>query len=144
MPYRAHSTRELMMMMINSRRSLCKIKKNTLRLLPKDFQPSPYTVVVGNSSKAMTKNVPGIQYFYDLVARENERYHRASRRGEKSSILSIIYDSLQEKCKGSNPFVQCDGKGTWWELGEQAGREKISANFRNLMGNQYKSFQQCG
>jgi hypothetical protein len=108
-----------------------------LQPLPPSFCPFPDTVIIGNGSKAVT-NATGNQRLQSRVADQLDDYCSSGSRAEKSRIVSDIYDEIQQHCP-VGAFVKLDGEGNWLELSELMAREKITATFRDLLGDKYKS-----
>jgi len=102
-----------------------------------NFQPAPYTVIVGNGGRSLITST-GNQRLTILVAAQLDSYCNTSSRAVKSRIVSDIYEAIKKQCP-TGAFVKCNGDGQWWELSEYAAREKISSKFRDLLGHKYKS-----
>ena len=73
----------------------CRVRNlNEKRLLPKNFQPSPYTVVIGRGKACA--NATGTKHLKALAQKYLEQYSNARNRQEKSAIVSTIVDKIQE------------------------------------------------
>jgi len=67
------------------------------------------------------------------------RYEQTTQRQQKIEIVSRIYREIQENCGPmGGAFVKSDGQH-WWEVSETTAREKITASFRNILCDRYKS-----
>jgi hypothetical protein len=67
------------------------------------------------------------------------RYAKASRKEEKSSIVSDILEIVRDACTNpSYSFVRF-GDGRWWEVENINAREKIGTVLRDCLHSKYKS-----
>jgi hypothetical protein len=115
-----------------------KKKKTTLpSILPPDFQPSPYSVVVGKGKES--KNVIGNGRLRVLASNYLQKYGGASDdRQQKSDIVSTLIDTVRNACP-MGAFIRLGKDGRWYEVTESVAREKVGYTFRELLGDNYRS-----
>ena len=105
------------------------------RALPKGFKPSKYSVICARGNAI--KNHPGNIRFLELVDEHLPSYASASSKLEKSLIVSSIIDSIR-RLAPEGAFVK-EEKGSWYEMGDHHGREKVGQRLRDLLSNKYSS-----
>jgi hypothetical protein len=106
-------------------------------LLPPNFVPGPFTVIIGTGTGS-TKSASGNMRLRARVQAQLERYSAAKIRAEKSSIVTDILHGIQSECSGVAAFAKFDGKN-WLQLSEVAAREKVTSVFRDMLSHKYKS-----
>ena len=104
-------------------------------LLPVDFQPAPYTVIVGRG-KEPKENV-GNKRLRVLATSFLPSYSTAMDRRTKTRIVSSIVDMVRNSPGGS--FVKHAKDGRWYEVNEAVAREKVGYIFRDLLSDKYRS-----
>jgi hypothetical protein len=112
-------------------------KAHCKNVLPEDFTPTPYSVICGRGRKC-TEAV-GNRRLHVIATMFISRYAKASRKEEKSIIVSDILEIVRDAC--TNPsfsFVRyCEGR--WWEVENINAREKIGTVLRDCLHSKYKS-----
>lgn len=94
------------------------------KLLPKAFEPSPNSVVIGKSR--ISKDAEGNFRLKTLAATFLDMYATASTKADKSEIVSRIVDIVRSKCS-TGAFVKHNDKdGRWYECPKGVAREKVS------------------
>ena len=94
--------------------------KKAKKVLPPDFQPNDYTVILGRGSSS---DGTGNRRLRIVVQNYLQQYLDAPDKLGKSLIVSRVLDIVKE----SSPiaaFVKYD-KGRWLDVGERTSREKI-------------------
>lgn len=105
------------------------------KMLPPDFEPCPYSVVIGKGS-ASSKAI-GNQRIRVLASAMLPRYTEAKNRAEKTRVINDLIETVHNAAPGGS-FVQFKN-GRWWSVGEHAAREKIGYIIRDLLQDRYKS-----
>ena len=110
-------------------------------MLPLDFTPQPYSVVVGKGKES--KNVIGNNRLRVLASIYLEKYNAAltdNDRNRKTEILSTIIGTIRDACP-VGAFIKLDKTtGRWYEVTDSnSAREKVGYTFRELLGDKYKS-----
>ena len=112
-------------------------------LLPLDFHPTEYSVIVGRGKEA--KENPGNKRLQEMIRTSYlERYSQAKEdKPLKSKIVSEIIAKVYDSCpnKGLGAFIKRTSpkNGRWYEVGNSHAREKIGYVFRDLLGDKYRS-----
>jgi hypothetical protein len=109
---------------------LLEVKKTKL---PKDFVPGNYHVRCGRGKDCF--NAFGNRRFRVIIEMFQERYKTAESKSAKSNIVSNIIDMIRSAGGG---FVKYED-GQWWEVGDNAAREKVGATFRDILHDKYRS-----
>ena len=107
----------------------------TKEQLPDDFQPYPYTVIIGKGR--LPANAIGNRRLRVLVECQLKSYANAKHKRDKTLIVSNLLYAFQEACP-EGAFVKYDGE-TWWQVSDSTAREKIAATFRDCLHGMYKS-----
>ncbi|CAB9506545.1 Nitrilase family, member 2 [Seminavis robusta] len=103
-------------------------------LLPVDFHPSEYTVILGRGR--CTESI-GNKRFKAIVQNHLQEYLEAPGKLEKTFIVTKVMNIVRESSP-MGAFVKYEN-GRWWNAGERAAREKVGASFRDALHNYYKS-----
>jgi hypothetical protein len=98
-----------------------------------DFQPSDYSVLFCRGKDSA--NHVGNRRFQSMCGTYVEKYSRTDSKPAKSVIVSEIITTFRQA--GGNFFKH--KKGTWFEVGDQYVRVKVSAVLRNMLHNDYRS-----
>jgi hypothetical protein len=101
--------------------------------LETDFQPSDYSVLFCGG-KDSANNV-GNRRFESLCSMYVDRYSRTDSKLAKSAIVSEIITAFRQ-AGGSYAKHK---KGTWFEVGDQYVRGKVSSVLRNMLHDEYRS-----
>ena len=106
-------------------------------ILPEDFQPLPYSVIVGKGKES--KNVVGNRRLSVLASVYLEKYANADNdRDTKSEIVSTLIATVQNACPVGG-FIRLGKNQRWYEVSKQVAREKVGYTLRELLGDKYKS-----
>lgn len=119
-------------------------------ILPPDFRPHPYSVILGRGNRV--KESTGNRRLHVLVELELRNYVRAPTRKEKSLVVGRIMKTIQDASRSSygnvsssdhhpgsfGAFVRFD-HGRWVEVDDATAREKVGTLFRDKLSHQYKS-----
>lgn len=103
-------------------------------LLPIEFEPSPYTVVVGRGR--FPQNNLGNRRLRVLASIYYKEYSEARNRRTKTEVVDKIFKSIQE---AMGMFVRRGIDGRWYKVDDTVAREKIGYVLRDLLGDKYKS-----
>jgi hypothetical protein len=119
-------------------------------LLPSDFHPHPYSVILGRGTKV--KESTGNRRLHVLVELELQNYVKAPTRKEKSYVVGRVMKTIQNASRSSfgTPFSSPDHpascgafirseKDRWIEVDDATAREKIGTIFRDKLSHNYKS-----
>lgn len=107
----------------------------TAELLPDDFIPLPYTVVMGKGKSQ--NNYIGNKRLHILASSVLPKYAHAIDRTEKTEIISDLVNTFRRACPHA-AFVKYQN-GQWWSVGDDVAREKVSYVLRDLLHDSYKS-----
>ncbi len=108
--------------------------------LSPDFQPGPRDVICARGKAAAGHS--GNVLFRKMIKAKLCAYSAAKSRIEKSVIVSAILDSVREGSPNGG-FVKQDNHNMWYEVGENAAREKVGQGFRDLLHTKYRSSYQA-
>lgn len=103
--------------------------------LPKDFMPTPYTVVLGKGN--VPKSLVGNRRLRVLASAVLHKYEGSKSRKEKTSVITELLETFRSACP-TTPFVKYQN-GEWWEVDDNVAREKIGYVFRDLLHDRYRS-----
>jgi hypothetical protein len=109
------------------------------RILPQNFRLSQNTVVLGKGKGP--KEASGNLRLRELVKEHLEEYADSGRQGKMaviSKIIQNIQNENQRNGRGTPSFVRFHG-GHWWEASEKECRTKVTASFRDLLADCYRS-----
>ena len=106
-------------------------------LLPQDFEPSPYSVIVGKGRVA--KNAIGNQRLKVLASSYLPKYASASERETKTEIVSTLVSTIHTACPIGGFIRLGKEDGRWYTVSESVAREKVGYTFRELLGDKYRS-----
>jgi hypothetical protein len=109
-------------------------------MLPKDFVPSPYSVIFGRGKKCT--DACGNKRLRVIASMYIGRYAKAETKEEKSLIVTEIQATIQEACPERRAaFIKFDN-GRWWEAESLLAREKIGGILRDSLAEKYRSSTQ--
>lgn len=108
--------------------------KNNLHVLPPDFSPTPYTVIIGKG-KMMRENL-GNKRLRVLASNFLARYSESNEKRAKTLVVNEIIESIRS---AGGCFVRKEKDGRWYLATDQAVREKIGYVFRDLLSDKYRS-----
>ena len=113
------------------------LPQHDMLLLPSDFSPSHFDVVVGTGREA--KQHCGNKAFQRILQRDYLKiYSKAETKLEKTMIISEIVATIRERSPAKAGFVKRINE-TWYQVEDTIAREKISQSLRNLLHEQYRS-----
>jgi hypothetical protein len=98
-----------------------------------DFQPSKYSVICGRGK--VSYGHTGNHRLRKLVSMFVEDYAATDCKQHRSTIVSHVVGMTR---KGGGRFCKYE-QGTWFEVGDEFAREKVSAMFRDMLHTQYRS-----
>jgi hypothetical protein len=104
--------------------------------LADNYVPGKYAVICGRG-RACTAWT-GNRNLRALVISYLKPYSQAKNKVEKSSIVSVIIESVRQ-ASPDGPFVKFEASGVWREVDEGFAREKIGQMFRDYLHTQYRS-----
>jgi hypothetical protein len=105
------------------------------RLLPSTFSPSSKHVICARGKSYWDHE--GNKKYRQLIAAATKKYQEATNKGEKSSVVSDIVESIHRQGGG---FVKKSPTGTGFvQISEQYMRERISQSLRDSLHSQYRS-----
>lgn len=102
--------------------------------LPKDFQPSEFTVIIGRGKKI--RESQGNIHLRTLASTYLSKY--SDSRQAKTEVVNSILGIIRAVCPNGGAFVRCE-QGQWYEVGDRVAREKVGYVFRDLLSDQYES-----
>lgn len=114
-----------------------------LKELPRDFAPSPYSVIIGRAKEC--KQASGNRRLRIMATAYLPQYASAINRSVKSQVVSHIVSLVRQACGSQGgAFIKKmgkaqDGSTVWVEVSDSAAREKIGYVFRDLLSDQYRS-----
>jgi len=114
-------------------------KTSTTLTLPDAFVPGKFDVICSQGRKAKTH--AGNIYYQSVIEKLASKYANAIGKRPKSSIVSVIIRTIQEKCHstdGGGGFVKVTD-GRWGIVENEAAREKVSQSLRDVLAGQYRS-----
>jgi hypothetical protein len=110
------------------------------RKLPPNFRLSPNTVVLGKGKGP--KEASGNMRLQELVRESLDEYIDSGRHG-KMLVISKVIGQIQSEsnaCNGhATPVFVRFQNNFWWEVTEKECRVKLSATFRDLLSDKYRS-----
>ena len=108
--------------------------------------PGKYAVVCGRGKLAT--NHFGNKRYKQLLQKFSKKYSQAGSKVDKSLVVSEIMNAINNN-NTSSPSIICNidagfvkqntATGQWFRVSDDLAREKIGANLRDLLHNQYKS-----
>jgi hypothetical protein len=108
------------------------------KMLPFDFQPTPYSVLFGRGKKCT--QACGNRRLRVTAMMFLDRYAKAETKDQKSEVVTEIQTTVQAACPGGRgAFVRQNTAGYWIEVDSIMAREKISQVLRDLLHTKYRS-----
>jgi hypothetical protein len=98
-----------------------------------DFQPSKHSVICGRGKSSYDHT--GNHYLRTLTSMFIADYSKAGTKLKKAAIVANIVAVIRQ---GGGGFCKYE-KGAWFEVGDYYAREKVSAFFRDMLCNLYRS-----
>ena len=117
------------------------ISKN---FLPINFTPGPHDVICARGKDA--KNHQGNKKYKQLIQQFLQKYASVDTKYEKSIIVSQVINVIRTNCENTNThggFVKQHTDGRWYQVDDQAVREKVGQGFRDNLHGLYKSSTRC-
>lgn len=116
-------------------------RRHSGQILPLDFAPSAYTVIIGKGKK-LSSHV-GNKRLRVLATSMLPRYSEANSRKEKSEVISELVETVVRATSpnGGGAFVKVQ-EGRYWQVDESVAREKCGYVLRDLLAHRYKSSSQ--
>jgi hypothetical protein len=105
-------------------------------LLPLNYQPSKYSVVLGRGRAC--RKAEGNHHMGEIVKDACPKYSKATSKQAKSEIVTTVVNTIHMKCPDGAAFVRLVN-GRWNEVGEHVAREKVGYLFRELIHEKYHS-----
>jgi len=91
--------------------------------------PVPRCLFVLISGKG-SYNKPGNKRFREIVKHYIPEYVGARTKFDKSTVLQKIIDIVREQNNGTARFIKQNKDGTWFEISDDAAREKVGHTLR--------------
>jgi hypothetical protein len=115
-------------------------KKARARLLPMEFQPTPYSVIFGRAKHI--KEAVGNQRLRVLADLHLAEYAEATCKVDKSMVVTSIVAAVRAACPpqrgGGGAFIKFRNH-RWYEVDDPAAREKVGYVLRDLLSDRYRS-----
>jgi hypothetical protein len=106
-------------------------------MLPRGFEPSPYSVVCGRGRKS--SEAFGNRRLNVIASLYVKRYSNATRKEEKSGIVTEILEVIRSACPDSRHAFVKQINGKWWSVQNLHAREKVGTVLRDCLHSKYKS-----
>lgn len=106
-------------------------------MLPQDFVPGPYTVIIDRRKRA--RQATGNQRLRKIAISFLDEYTRASGKPSKSRIVNTIWRMFVEACPEGGAFVRLGPDDRWYTVRDSVATEKIGYTMRELLGERYRS-----
>jgi hypothetical protein len=106
-------------------------------MLPVDFAPTPYSVVCGRGRASA--DAVGNRRLQVIATMFIPRYAKASRKEEKSMIVTDILEIVRKACPNQRYAFIRYSSGRWWEVENLNAREKVGTVLRDSLHSKYKS-----
>jgi hypothetical protein len=103
--------------------------------LPLEFQPEPYSVIIGQGKKI--QGSVGNLRLKVLVSTFLARYSGAHTKIEKTEVVSDIARTIRSACSIGS-FIKFTN-GQWWEVDDPTARKKVGYALRDLLSDKYRS-----
>jgi hypothetical protein len=113
-------------------------KSNEMIALPADFEPNSYSIICGRGSSCY--KAVGNRRFRVIVTMFLEQYSLADTKLAKSNIVSQVMDMIHSSGGSFVKQQQQKGEGgQWYQVSTADAREKVGAQFRDCLHEQYRS-----
>jgi hypothetical protein len=107
------------------------------KLLPLNYRPSKYSVILGPSKAHQTAK--GNHHMREIAETALlHKYAKATSRLAKSRIVNTVVNMIHMKCPNGGAFVRF-ANGRWNEVDEHVARKKVGYLFRELLNDKYRS-----
>jgi hypothetical protein len=106
-------------------------------MLPGGFEPSPYSVICGRGRKS--SEAFGNRRLNVIASLYVKRYSNATKKEEKSGIVTEILDVIRSACPDSRHAFVKQTNGKWWRVQNLHAREKVGTVLRDCLHSKYKS-----
>ena len=103
--------------------------KNKKRLLPVDFEPNCYTVLVGRNRNY--QDYAGNKRLRAIIGCHLKEYQSCTDKLEKTELVSKVYNQVIKTAPVGH-FVKFD-KGRYYDIGVRASRERVGVIFREML-----------
>jgi hypothetical protein len=107
-----------------------------LLLLPKDFEPTPSSVIIGRAKTC--KDAVGNQRLRVLAELHLPKYSGATCKVDKSTVVTDLVKAVRAGCPTGGAFIKFHNQ-RWWEVDNRKAREKVGYVLRDLLSDRYKS-----
>jgi len=105
--------------------------KNETKVLPHKYEPNGYDVVCGRGRGNYSQ--PGNKRLHLIVQEYIQTYSEAKTKLDKTLVLDVIVDRVQEQNNGTARFVKFDRRTGWVEIGAEKAREKVGHVVRQAL-----------
>jgi hypothetical protein len=111
-------------------------KRKGARLLPKDFEPTPSSVIIGRAK--ICKEAVGNQRLRILAELHLPKYSGATCKLDKSMVVTYLIEAVHDGCPTGGAFIKFHNQ-RWSEVDNRKAREKVGYVLRDLLSDRYKS-----
>ncbi|CAB9502991.1 Nitrilase family, member 2 [Seminavis robusta] len=102
------------------------------RFMPHGFEPTEWSVICGRGRDCYDH--AGNRRLRVMVEENLDKYQETKNKFQKTLIVTSIIDTVREACNNGGAFVRKDTKkGRWFEIGDEASREKIGQMLREAL-----------
>lgn len=101
---------------------------NSITILPEGYEPKDFDVICAKGKYSYSH--PGNKRFRSIVEASAEDYRSCKSKDNKSNIVMQIMTFCYENKGG---FIRKDHSGNWYEIGDEAAREKIGQSLREAI-----------
>ena len=118
--------------------SISKSCRKNMTLLPAEFKPGNYSVILG---RGKVNSATGNRRLKIIASLHLPAYVAAKSRREKSYVVARVLEIFQQCNDNVGAFIRKDTEsGCWYEVDDSMAREKIGVVFRDLSpAGQYRS-----
>jgi len=107
-------------------------------MLPEDFVPGPYTVIIDRRKRA--RQATGNQRLRMIAMSFLNEYAEALKdKLSKSRIVTTIWRMFEDVCPDGGAFVRVGTDGRWYKVQDAVATEKVGYTMRELLGERYRS-----
>jgi len=112
-------------------------RRSNDKILPEDFIPGPYTVIIDRRKGA--RQAPGNQRLRRIAMSFLREYANTSDKPGKSRIVTTIWQMLEDICSDGCAFVRPGPNNRWYTVRDSVATEKVGYTLRELLGERYRS-----